>query len=280
MDHFIPLSTLPPKLLWNLHRRGLGRIQRFHFSGPVWRSLRPGRNRFLIRVDDFPRLDLPHSGFERFAAIMERKKLPYVLGITPFLRKEGILELDERKFLRQWTDRQVTLALHGFTHAKRGLGAYHGELNRYSDQELIDWMARARAWFAEVGIPFPESLIPPFNMIHRHAWKTVSDSFSVLFGGPASLAALGSFGMGERLSGGLYWPSYFPFYGQAAEIQTKLNRPYFERETIMVITLHWAWEIRDNFQALDHLTDQLAGRVVSFAQAYNWWLHSLKTISS
>jgi len=241
-----------------------------HFKSKVWNCLDTKINtRFLIRIDDFPRGDLNFSDFMRFHKIMNDYDCPYLLGVTPFLSK-GVSK-EELNFLRWHKFHNIDLSLHGFTHEKIGDKKYQGEIDCYSLGELEILIEKAKNFFSENDIEFPDSFIPPFNIIKRDSYEVLSKHFSYMMGGPLSITTLGFYKFLDKINTSFYIPSYFPFYGRVKEIDKGMRHMSMERGIVMVVTIHWAWEINNNFVDLKKFLSQNKDRIVNYSLAKKSW---------
>lgn len=226
----------------------------------------------LVRVDDYPRWDRPLKEFLAFDNLLRRYRVSYAVGVTPFLRippRSGQLDSAEVEVLRQLVDRGVTVALHGFTHLPHRWGRRHTvELPAYSSHELVEWMDRADRFFDRVGVPRPEILIPPFDGITAETFRLISNRYRIVTGGPASLTTLGPVSPGVRLHQSVYLPSYYP-HMYATRLFPLLGRRLWTQVTslVVVITFHWAWEVRDGYRRLESLLSVLSADVSPWEEA-------------
>jgi len=221
----------------------------------------------VIRVDDFPRWDLPLEVFLRFDALMVRYQVPYALGVTPFLAvppRAGMpLTEDEVHALHRIAERGISLAHHGFTHAGRAWrGRVMAELLWYSESELEELVARADHLFEQHHLPRARIMIPPFDALSADTLHWLSRRYAIVTGGPASLTTLGPVAAGVRVNGTTYLPSYYPdMYPTSSYL--RLGERLWRSRTgpVTVLTLHWAWEARDGFHRLERLLRSLQGGV-------------------
>jgi hypothetical protein len=262
----VPGSELPAFGLRRLHQLGAmsGWIVPFHRS-----SLREAVTSpplVSVRVDDFPRADLSLDRFLAFDALMERYQIPYALGVTPFLRispRTGALSAGEVAILGKLEARGVMLAQHGFTHiGRRWRGRATVELPIYSLAELREWIRRADAFFDDHGLSRPTVFIPPFDGISASCIQGLSGRYAIVTGGPASLSTLGPVAPAVRLGRVLYLPSYYP-HMYATACYSRLGERLWTSATgpVVVLAIHWAWEVRDRFRRLERLLAALESRV-------------------
>lgn len=266
LNRYSPISFI----LRFLNKTDLNLYLRFHYPAKVWRNLKQGNIKYLIRVDDFPRSDFTQEDFMQFHRVMRSFDCPYLLGVTPFI-PTGVnkAELD---FLRSSNSNNVELSLHGFTHEKLGSKKYHGEINCYSSEEIEKLVIRSKLFFSNIGVEYPDSFIPPFNIIDKRTYSIMSNNFQFIMGGPVSLTTLGVYGFSEKLYSSLYIPSYFPFYGKTSKITKSLGKVYPQKDMVMVVTLHWAWEIEDDFKSLRKFLVANKRRIVDYKTAKQSWV--------
>lgn len=259
-----PLGSawLPAKVIRGLQRHLSWMVgEGLYLSTPRSNARQSEVPRFVLRVDDFPRWDVPTTEFLRFHREFERRSIPYVLGVTPFLCFDGATPTPpseaDRALLRELVGQRVELGVHGFTHLFR-LAPYGQpcETYFYDDATLLDWIRRAFAWFADAGLPRPTHYIPPFNTLDARDHGLLSRHFGVMHGGPLSLSTLGKFAPSER-PGAKYWPSYEPFYGRAGRLARLAHAGRLPTVGRQVLTLHWAWERQNGYRDLGGLLDWL-----------------------
>jgi len=277
-DEKIPLSFFPPRLLIRpiFKITPLRRILRLHFTKSAWKLFEGGKLQFLLRVDDFPRCDMSFADFVKFYDIIRKLDIPFVLGVTPFLAcscyESRTFSAEEVSFLKHAVYDKISLSLHGFTHKKYEGRKVIGEIDGYKNEEIEFLVFQAKNLFDEYKISFPDSFIPPFNVINLESINILQKYFSVIFGGPLSLTTLGPFGVGEKIKNVIYLPSYEPFYGRCSYFLNELSKILTEREVIIPLTIHWAWETSDNFASLKVLLRQLKDRFVTYNYAKLWWM--------
>jgi hypothetical protein len=225
----------------------------------------------LVRVDDFPRWDVPLEAFQRFHQVLQSHHIPYALGVTPFLQvppREGRLTDAEWDALRRLAAAGVTLAHHGFTHVGRLLhDRAVAELPWYTDAELRYWIQRADEAFERATLPRARVMMPPFDGITPGSAQLLVRRYDVITGGPASLSTLGPVARGVVLGGGVYLPSYF-MHMYATRLFPRLDRRLWEDATgpVTVLTIHWAWEIGDGYTRLSRMLRALEGRVIPWSK--------------
>lgn len=265
----LPLSMLPAKIIRGLHRMLFPLLgERLYTAGSRLRETLPGRPRFVIRVDDYPRWDMDTREFLGFHDVFYSRRAPYLLGVTPFLsfgkgetHEFSGFELD---LLSRLVVENVELGVHGFTHQERMTPHGHPcETYFYDDETLRSEIGRAFKWFAEKNLPRPEHYIPPFNTLSSRDFDILAAHFPVVHGGALSLSTLGKFALSrDTASGVTYAPSFVPLYQRSEQVLEFLRRgeKRLTRALLHCITLHWAWERASGYRHVGPLIDFLLER--------------------
>jgi|APSaa5957512493_1039668.scaffolds.fasta_scaffold05058_3 hypothetical protein len=272
----IRYSFINGKIYRLLQRKYLGFNLRNHFSKMKWDGLENGHIQYLLRIDDFPRWDLSLDNYMLFDNILKKHKVSSILGVTPFLnyyltKREYTLSRNEILYLKSYIERGGTIALHGFTHGLKKNKKIIGTLNLYTEKELIETIHKTNDYFNKIGLSMPKIFIPPFNAVEPFVANILQKYFKILMGGPLTIDTLGPFGVGENVGEMLYLPSYFPFYGHCVELEKNIFKIKNERKVIMPITIHWAWEVGDNFNSLDRLLLKIKNKIVSIDEILDRW---------
>lgn len=236
-----------------------------------------GPPRVLLRVDEFPHARAFDSGgrfgtdaFRRFHAVLTEAGIPYLLAITPRVSRDYLdpavtewrpLEDAEIETMRQLAVEGVVFALHGLDHRTRHASPRrHSELcglGQAATGERIDAALRV---FAELGLATPV-FVAPFNRFDAAQYDVLARRFDVVCGGPESVRLLGFGPTPARRGEAVYLPSYPPLYGHAAEVAGEVERLAGLEEALWApATLHWGWELEDDFDSLRQLCRTLAGR--------------------
>jgi hypothetical protein len=240
-----------------------------------------GEPRALVRVDEFPHArafdssgSFGSDAFRRFNDILAEAEIPYLLAITPHVSCDYLvptvaarrdLEPAELEMLLTLRDEGVSFALHGADHRTR-----HAKPRRHSEfcglgvAEAAARIDAARAVFERVGIETP-IFVPPFNRFDPAQYELLAGRFDVVCGGPESVRLLGFHRTPVWHGDAVYLPSYPPLYGTAAEVASGTERLLELQAALWApITLHWGWELRDDFASLRRLCRLLQGRVASW----------------
>ena len=252
-----------------------------------------GTPRFLVRVDDFPRWDLPPDVFVRFHEILRDASIRYVLGVIPVAEggpdmapldpptlgsgpaEPGRSSTGRSSTGREWTSEErgaleaagkdLDVALHGLTH-RAAPGPIPAEIVGRDAEDLARDVDEGLGRLAAIGHR-PRAYIPPFNAVDRAALSVLSSRFAVVHGGPESVRWLGCVPGPCRVDGVWFLPSYPPAYGRAGDVLRFVEVARDRRTPVLIpLTLHWAWEARDGFEAVRRLAGALAGRTVTFEE--------------
>jgi hypothetical protein len=237
--------------------------------------------RVLVRVDEFPHarsLDQPQSygseAFKRFHSILADAGVPYLLAVTPMLSREylqpGVTDgrpMSDLEFglLRRVLDEGVVPAVHGLDHRTRDAHPRrHSEFSGLDAQELSERLDKAAALLLE-GDVAASVFVPPFNRFDARQYELLSARFEVVCGGPETVTSLGYHRSPLWRGDAVYLPSYEPFYGRSATVQSALERHVGgARGLLLPVTLHWGWEADDGWQALERAARALAPMAVSW----------------
>lgn len=241
-----------------------------------------GEPRALVRVDEFPHARaFDASGrfgteaFRRFHAVLAEAGIPYLVAISPHISRDYLdpavaerrdLEPAELETLLALRDEGVAFGLHGADHRTRHASARrHSELCGLSLAEAAARIDGARAVFERAGIETPV-FVPPFNRFDAAQYELLASRFEVVCGGPESVRLLGFHRTPVWHGDAVYLPSYPPLYGTAAEVAKGVEHLIELQAPLWApITLHWGWELNDDFASLRRLCRLLQGRAASWA---------------
>jgi len=265
------------------HNRVLARIVEIRsMIKQEFNLYREGEPVFLVRVDDFPDWNIETKRFPEFHKILSEKDIPYLLGVTPFpsrtplnpkTRDNETIGEEELEVLRQVSVSAVQIAMHGVTHQTRS--TYRPtEIIGLSPEDLERKLLRGLEKLREEGFK-TEIFIPPFNSFDLRSVNILMKYFRVICGGPESVLRVGLRLSPCFLDGVLYVPSYFPAYGRAEEILRFVENAKAIKEPLFVpLTLHWNWEVRNDFADVEKLCNAIQGRVIPWGylvQNLNKW---------
>lgn len=242
-----------------------------------------GQPRALVRVDEFPHArafdpagPFGTDAFRRFHAVLAEAGVPYLLAITPHVSRDYLdpevaerRELDpgEVETLRSLGKEGVVFGLHGADHRTRNASPrHHSEFCGLGARETAERIDGARAVFTSLGLETPV-FVPPFNRFDAAQYPLLAERFEVVCGGPESVRLLGFQPTPAWHGEAVYLPSYPPLYDTAAEATAGLERLAERGEPLWApITLHWGWELKDDFAALRRLCAALQGRAASWRE--------------
>jgi phosphatidyl-myo-inositol dimannoside synthase len=227
----------------------------------------------LLRVDDYPHWSVPTDQFRRFQQLMSDEGVAFLLAATPFLASDPLSPVSEARpqeatewdWLAEKVDReQVEVGLHGATHRTRQL-EFHSEFHDMRPDEARAVIAQAWQFLSRTGC-HPIAFVPPFNRFPPELWSALPDECRILCLGPESLLDVAPHPPVGIRRGRTVVLSLPPFYGRAAHILAALDRgDLLDRPgMVLPITLHWTWELDDDFVAVRRLAQRLAGRVGSW----------------
>jgi hypothetical protein len=231
-----------------------------------------GKPRFLLRVDDFPRWDLGFDKFAVFHEVLEKCEIPYLLAVTPMI---SLSPLDSNnKNFRKMTEDEVNLlhskliaiGLHGYTH-QTVTKNYHTEFVGLGVKKVELKILSAMDLMRKSGLS-PIAFVPPYNTIDSSSFSVISKYFKLILGGPESIRPLGLRMSPCVLNNVVYMPTYKPFYNPSSTILETLAKLSCDDEIIIPLTIHWSWEIHDNFKNLKMLCENLRGQTVDWNEFY------------
>jgi hypothetical protein len=235
-----------------------------------------GPPKVLIRVDEFPHArsfddagKFGHDAYMRFHEVLAEAEVPYLIAVSPRVSEDYLdpaVETDrslttgeERRLGELREDPLVSFALHGLNHRTR----YASPRRRSEFCGLSDAAAAARidqgiATLGKLGIEVPV-FVPPFNRFDHGQYALLADRFEIVCSGPETIRLLGFQPTPMWWGDALYLPSYAPLYGKAKETQPEVERLRDRRAALWApLTLHWGWELEEDFASLRRLCRLLA----------------------
>ncbi len=272
------LAQRQGRLDWDRHVVG----PLMSFRGAALGDAAAGPPRALVRVDEFPHARAHDPGgpfgtdaFRRFHAVLAEAGIPYLLAITPHVSRNYLdPEVAERRDLDQGEiaalqalrEDGVVLGLHGADHRTRNASPrHHSEFCGLGLGEAGERIDGARAVFERLDLPTPV-FVPPFNRFDAVQYPLLAERFEVVCGGPESVRLLGFHRTPVWQGEAVYLPSYAPLYGTAAEAAAGIERLAEQEAALWApLTLHWGWELKDDFAALRRLCKVLQGRVADWS---------------
>jgi hypothetical protein len=240
-----------------------------------------GAPRLLVRVDEFPHYrawDEPErfgtDGFRRFHEIMRSAGVPYLIATLPRVARNPLdpsetaereLDQDERAMIEELRRDGVAFAVHGWCHrTRRAEPRRRSELADLDEEELARLLDRADGVMAGLGVEAPV-FVPPFNRFDARQYPLLARRYEIVCAGPETVSELGFRRTPIALSGGVFLPSYPPFYGRASELLPAVRHLLELRAALWVpIVLHWGWELEAGWTELERLAGELARYAVDW----------------
>ncbi|NLT07151.1 MAG: DUF2334 domain-containing protein [Solirubrobacterales bacterium] len=285
------VPPLPLRLAEDVGRK----LGRFDFERAVAAPLEAARRsllgdraaappRFLVRVDEFPHYrawDDPgaygSAGFRRFHAIMAEAGVPYLIAALPRVSRAPLdpgrdesrpLTDEEAELLRAIAAHGVAIGLHGRDHRTRHASPRrHSELQGLDPATTAELLDDALATLAGYGLGAPEVFVPPFNRFDAAQLPALAQRFAVVGGGPEAIRTLGFHRTPQWRGDTVYLPSYFPFYGHAAEVREPARRAIERGSGLWTpIVLHWGWEADAGWAELERLAALIAPHAVPWSE--------------
>jgi glycosyltransferase involved in cell wall biosynthesis len=204
--------------------------------------------RMFLRIDDvfFAR----EKQMEVFLTAMEQIKVPFMAAVTG----SDLERRDAGAILKRITACGGSIGIHGFCHQGR-FGRFSSEILQMELGELCE-KARAARDLACGLAKQPVAFVAPFNAINAIQIIKLSGIFRVVCGGPETARFTERLGGPLVLeTGGVYFPSYHPFYGRAADINRILSANKNMLCGDICITLHMEEECARKADALRRLAD-------------------------
>jgi len=290
------LATLTPSPVGSAPRRVLQRVAmkrgRLEWERswlePLMRARRAalgerasGPPRFLVRVDEFPyytSFDRPQDleMSRRFHHVMADAGLTHLMSVLPQLTHDPLsveasggraLGEDEIAVLERMRQDRVTFAQHGTSHRTRFASPRRrSELCGLSPEQAAELLEDGRRRLLAAGIDRTRIFVPPFNRFDAAQYAMLAGRFSVICGGPESVALMGFQGGPLWRDDAVYLPCYAPLYADARTVLGAAERIIdLAPGTWIPIVLHTSWEQDDDFASLK----LLAERIAPFAESWD-----------
>ncbi len=233
-----------------------------------------GPPRFLVRVDEFPY----YSSFDnpqdldmsrRFHDVMAGAGLAHLMAVLPQLTHAPLdpsasggrpLGEQEIALLERMRGDGVTFAQHGSTHRTRYQSPRRrSELCGLAPAGLEQLLEDGRRRLLAAGVGETRVFVPPFNRFDAAQYPRLAQRFSVVCGGPESVALMGFHGGPLWHEGAVYLPCYAPLYADARTVLPAAEALIDSAPgTWVPIVLHTSWELQDDFRALARLAERIA----------------------
>jgi hypothetical protein len=221
----------------------------------LYTKLNP-EGRFVVRVDDYPRLDHKFEDFKKFHLLTKKYRIDFLLCVSPYENFYGSdIDFFKSEYFDYLLKEQIEFGLHGLTHQRRN---GKSEILLMGTRELGEKIEEMLDFFTKYS-NFRKVFIPPFNHLDYDTFIELSRHFEIVTGGPETLELFGVYPP-MILNSCAYLPSYYGFYGRSKRINDflKSGRTYFNN--LMPITLHWSWESKDDFKNLKILLQNISGK--------------------
>jgi hypothetical protein len=236
----------------------------------------PGPPRVLVRVDEFPHArsfddagKFGHGAYMRFHEVLAEADVPYLLAVSPRVsadyldpaveRDRPLSAGEEARLAELRDDPLVTFALHGLNHRTRHASPRRrSEFTGLSPADAAARIDGALETLRGLGIEVP-AFVPPFNRFGADQYALLAERFEIVCSGPETIRLLGFQPTPMFWGEALYLPSYAPLYEKAAKVLPEVERLRDERAALWApLTLHWGWELEDDFAGLRRLCAVLA----------------------
>lgn len=200
-------------------------------------------SRIFLRIDDMF-FENTHA-IEALCNSIIGRPIPFLAAVTGC----DIIHHTHAPLLRTIVDKGGRLGIHGFVHGGT-YGPYTSEILQLNYSE-IDYVCTTVAQYVNACGFQTLAFVAPFNAI---AWDQIvylSRRFPIITGGPETARFTGNlFGPLVLETGSIYFPSFHPFYGRAADM---LDQKFFDTilytHAPVCITLHLQQEAADAFSS-------------------------------
>lgn len=231
--------------------------------------------KILIRVDDFPHWKHSLEKFKKFHHLMYKYKIMYLLGVIPQpsldpLKTKNMktrnLTDEEKNYIKNLKDEGVEIGMHGFSHQN-----YHSriksELIGRKQEDLKYEIERGLSIFKNIEIE-PRIFIPPYNTLNLNTIKLLSKYFKLITGGEESIRFIGYYWGLVNFKNIFYLPSYPPLYEKSESICNFIENKGFKTSFLLPVTLHWSWELEDNFKGLEKLLSRIKATIITWDKIF------------
>ena len=203
--------------------------------------------RLFIRVDDMF-LD-NHELVNQFCDCIKQSGAPFLAAVTG----QDLTKKENYGLIKNIVNAGGAIALHGFNHSGK-YGPYPSEILQLSFPE-IDHLTATVLQTNFPGEYKPIAFIPPFNAISWEQVVYLSNKFPIVCGGPESIRFTKYlFGPVFLNTGGLFFPSCYPFYDCSANIlHYRITKEIIKSKAPVCVTVHFAAEASDSFASFTKL---------------------------
>ncbi len=213
----------------------------------------------FFRIDDLFLRDDEIIG--QFCDIMEEVNIPFLAGITG----QDFINRAYSRVIQRIYNIGGAIGIHGFYHTGR-YGPYSSEILQLTFPELDTLTNQIIKEQEYKGIK-PIAFIPPFNAISWEQIVHLSNRFPVICGGPETARFTNcSFGPVVLATGGIYFPSFYPFYDCCSNmLNSEFIRNIVKSKSPICITTHLYNEAEDNFRSLSKLVNVLKSAITDWS---------------
>lgn len=205
----------------------------------------------ILRIDDLFLED--KDKVKNLCSLMLKHKVNFLAGITlsDLYKTENNVLIEEIKYAGG------IIAIHGINH-KGKYGPYPSEILQLNYNEINSICQKSNMLKLKI-------FIPPFNAISWDQIEYLSNSFSIICGGPESGRFTNHISIPVILkSGSLYLPSLPPFYNTSKKLINRDN--IFNQNGLKAVTLHLNNEYEDNFNSLNILLSKHADNFINIEE--------------
>lgn len=235
-----------------------------------------GVPRVLLRIGGFPHHrawdDPDRAGtepFDRVHGLLMEAGVPYLVAVPPWVpraptdpRETAWRPHDDRELelLGQLRRDGVAFGVHGLDHRTR-----HADPGRWSELSGLKPAETEERLDAAVGVLRDEALhadvfVAPFDRFDRVQYPLLASRWSVVTGGPDTVAHLGFHRSPLWRGEAVYLPSYAPLHGRARDVLPAVRRMAEEGVALWLpVVLDWSAELEEGGEALEELAGELAG---------------------
>ena len=212
----------------------------------------------LLRIDDVFLSET--TVVDRFIEIMDRKKYPYLAGVTG----DELLNPAYVTIVNRLRETGAEIAVHGFTHRGR-FGPYESELLQMNYAEFLNKLVAISGAQVFRNNP-PRAFMPPFNAVSGEQISFLANHFAIVTGGSETMRFSDHFaGPVAMKEGGWYVPATHPYYNKAGAIlRAGLLEQLARTNGFVCIALHMTEEKKNDFAGFIRLLDALPIRPLSW----------------
>lgn len=209
------------------------------------------RPRLYLRVDDV--FFSEGEAVDSFLTTMEGLGVPYLAAVTG----NDLRDPRAGEIVRRIRSSGGAVGLHGFSHEGR-FGPFASEILQMTIPELRRRLEEQRALESRLAVK-PAAFVAPFNAINALQIRFMATRFAVVCGGPETARftdrILGPVALD---GGGVYFPSYYPFYGSSTVIRRQVAQAANRLTGAVCLTVHMPEESAGGCEGLKELVRSVA----------------------